>query len=167
MGLFDIFKKEKFSRVEKLKKNFSSEKEKQRKKEEISNTKKLEKYKILKDRFEAIVLDEDFKTDLAELMLHFDKDKNAKKNNYKCNYVIVKHSDGELRLEFLKNSFAFCQGYIHIKSNSQIEVGDFNHRDGRKPMEREFNYQDKKLIQDFFLKLITGNMSQEEPGLDT
>tara|TARA_B110000858_G_C17518482_1_gene343678 strand:+ start:98 stop:601 length:504 start_codon:yes stop_codon:yes gene_type:complete len=167
MGLFDIFKNEKSSRVEKLKKNFSSEKEKQRKKEEISNTKKLEKYKILKDRFEAIVLDEDFKNDLAELMLHFDKDKNAKKNNYKCNYVIEKHSDGELRLEFLKNSFAFCQGYIHIKSNSQIEVGDFNHRDGRKPMEREFNYQDKKLIQDFFLKLITGNMSQEEPGLDT
>jgi hypothetical protein len=166
MGLFDIFKNKKSSRVEKLKKNFSSEKEKQRKKEEISNTEKLEKYKILKGRFEAIVLDEDFKNDLAELMLHFDKDKNAKKNNYKCNYVIEKHSDGELRLEFLKNSFAFCQGYIHIKSNSQIEVGDFNHKDGRNPMKREFNYQDKKLIQVFFLKLITGNMSQEEPGLD-
>ena len=167
MGLFDIFKKENSSRIDKLKNNFSNEKEKQRIKKEIANTEKLDKYKILKERFEAIVLDEDFNYDLKELKLHFDKDKNAKKNNYKCNYVIEKHSDGELRFSFLKNSSSYCQGHIHIKSNSQIEVGDFNHKDGRKPMQREFNYQDKKLIQDFFLKLITGNMSQEEPGLDT
>ena len=81
MGLFDIFKKENSSRIDKLKNNFSNEKEKQRIKKEIANTEKLDKYKILKERFEAIVLDEDFNYDLKELKLHFDKDKNAKKNN--------------------------------------------------------------------------------------
>ena len=66
MGLFDIFKKENSSRIDKLKNNFSNEKEKQRIKKEIANTKKLDKYKILKERLEAIVLDEDFNYDLKE-----------------------------------------------------------------------------------------------------
>ena len=43
MGLFDIFKKENSSRIDKLKKNFSNEKEKQRIKKEIANIKSLKR----------------------------------------------------------------------------------------------------------------------------
>ena len=45
-------------------------------------------------------------------------------------------------------------------------MGDYNQTDDRDLTYQRFNYRNIKGIHNFFLELITKNMSKEEPGLD-
>ena len=139
------------SLIDKLKSQFANSKKKQK---DILEKEKNDKLEI-KNNFESIVGDKQFLKDLNELMVFFDEQNKSNPNAEKCGYKIEEYSDGP-RFIFCKDGYAQSEAYIELEGKVTIKVGSSNVNN---LVGMKFNIRQKKYAQEYFLKLVTKNMS--------
>ena len=140
------------SLIERLKNQFINSKKKQ--KETLDKEKKKEKE--FRNKFESIVKDSKFLNDLDELMRFFDSKNKNSHGAEKCGYKIQEYSKGP-QLTFYKDGRSDSLAFIDLGEDGRIRVGDFNINNLNS--NETFNIHDKKRAQEYFLELVTENMS--------